>query len=334
MKKITYIFLFALICFSAFAKEPLWYSEDGLEEIYPNETYIAEVGYGKNVQLAESDALEKISRFFNTSISSQMKTRESFIDENGDFYSNESIDTETVISTEVNLFAVEYSKPYVDKKLKQTAVVAYIDRNKAWNIYEPKLKSVSDSFEKQYNLAQKQSDKLKKYFLLNASKQYVADFIQAYEFGLLINPYECKNYDNVNKKVSSVPVELNKLKMNCVFSLKLTGDKNDIIKRKITSRLSEEGFVVQNSNAPYLIDAKITSEINQSSDEFGTTFTSYPGIEIVIQKDENVFFSYSKTYSKTVAFNQQKNITMSFQKLEKDLDENFINELNNFLSAK
>lgn len=335
MKRKLFSFLLSLICLNVFAKEPLWYSSgDGLEEVYPNNTYIAEIGYGKNVQLAESDALTRISRFFNTSVSSKMETRELLISENDNFYSNESVDTQTVISTEMNLFAIEYSKPYVDKKLKQTAVVAYIDRNKAWTIYEPKLKSVSESFVKQYNVAQKQSDNLKKYFLLNASKQYVNDFIQAYEFGLLINPYECRNYENVNNKISSIPVELNNLKMNCAFALNLSGDRNDIIKRKLTSLLSNEGFAIQNSNAPYLMNVKIISEINQSNDEFGTTFTSYPGIEILVQKDGNAFFSYSKTCTKTVAFNQQKNITMSFQKLENELDENFINELSNFLNTK
>lgn len=86
IKRKLFSFLLSLICLNIFAKEPLWYSsEDGLEEVYPNNTYIAEIGYGKNVQLAESDALTRISRFFNTSVSSKMETRELLISENDNF---------------------------------------------------------------------------------------------------------------------------------------------------------------------------------------------------------------------------------------------------------
>ena len=57
------------------------------------------------------------------------------------------------------------SQKYFDKSLKQTAVVAYIDRNKAWRIYESKIQTCANIFLQQYKSAETKHDSLKKYFL-------------------------------------------------------------------------------------------------------------------------------------------------------------------------
>ena len=325
------LFLLTTSCISA--KAPDWYED--IENTYPESKYIAQIGYGETRQAAEADAIARISRFFQTNISTNTEVSQAFIANNGNINSNEEINTHIIIESQMKLFAVEYSKPYFDKSLKQTAIVAYIDRNKAWRIYESKIQTYSDIFLQQYKAAETKHDNLKKYFLLLAAIECSHDFMVAYDFGTLINPSKCKKlYGYVNDKVLSLNSEINELKMECTMIITVKGDTSNTIYRKLSSLLSKEGFAIQKQKAPYQVKAEYISNISYAKDEYGETFTSYPGIEVVIENNGVAIFSYSKTCSKTVAFTKQKNIVMSSQKIEQELDISFLKEFSTFISSK
>lgn len=332
MKKL-FLLLFFFTASCIYAKAPAWYED--IENTYPDSKYIAQIGYGKTRQAAEMDAAARISRFFQTKISTNAETSQAVIIKNGSVNSRETINTHTMVESQMELFAVEYSKPYFDKSLKQTAVVAYIDRNKAWRIYESKIQTYADIFLQQYKSAELKQDSLKKYFLFLASKTFSSDFLLAYEFGMLLAPSKCKVlYGDINDKIVSLNSKINDLKMECTMIITVKGDNSNTIYRKLSSLLSKEGFAIQKQKAPYQVRAEYISNITYVKDEYGETFTSYPGIEIVIENNGVAIFSYSKTCQKTVAFTKQKNIVMSSQKVEQELDSSFLEEFSTFISSK
>ena len=330
MKKVKlYIFASLFLTTHIFAKTPLWYED--LESVYPENQYIAQIGYGKDKNTASIDALDSISRFFSTTISTNVEARTMLDAENENTSIKREFDATTVVKSQIELFAVEYSKPYFDEKLKQTVIVAYIDREKAWQIYESKIKTYADPFLQQYQNAIEQSDKLKKYFLLSKARSFKNDFLIAYEFALLLHPSKCKYfYGNLSDKANLLDVTINELKMECTMEVMVKNDSSNVIQRKISSLLSEKGFVIQKQNATYQVFVTCVYDITEEKDDYGKTYTSYPGIEIVINNGEKTIFSYAKTCKKTVAFEKQKNITMSLQKLEKELSASFIKELTAF----
>ncbi len=323
-------FIFLLLCLFTtflFAKEPVWY--ENLKSVYPDAQYISNIGYGKNKDEASADALNGISRFFSTKVSTSVEAREEMRVMNGQTDIKRELDAKTVVESQMELFAVEYSKPYFDKKTKQTAIVAYIDRAKAWRVYREKLDSYASSFMKEYQLASSQTDKLKQYFLFKSAKTKAVDFVVPYETGLLLNYAECKaSYYEINEKVNSLSAIIKDLKMECTMNVVVKNDNSNTIQRTISSLLSGEGFAVQKEKAPYQVLVECIWDVVVAKDSYGETFTSYPGIEVVIQNSGNAIFSYSKTCGKTVAFDRNKNVVMSYQKLEKELNSTFVKEFN------
>lgn len=331
MRKMFRFYIFVLLFFNTylFAKTPLWYED--IESMYPEAKYIAQIGYGKDKKTASIDALDNISRFFSTKVSTNVEARTVLSSENEDVSVKRTVDTTTVVKSQIELFAVEYSKPYFDKKIKQTVVVAYIDREKAWKLYEAKIKSVAEPFSQQYQNAFLQEDKLKRFFLLNKAKLLANDFLLSYDVALLLYPSKCKLlYGQLNDKASLLDVTINELKMECSMVIVVRNDSSDIIQRKISALLSEKGFSIQKQNGMYHVIVNCVCDITAEKDDYSQTFTSYPGIEIFIYNGEKTIFSYSKTCKKTVAFEKKKNITMSYQRLEKELENSFIKELSTF----
>ena len=331
MRKVLRLSIFILLFFNAylFAKAPLWY--ENLESVYPEAKYIAQIGYGKDKKTASIDALDSIARFFSTKVSTNVEARTVLSSENEDASVKRSLDATTVVKSQIELFAVEYSKPYFDKKIKQTVVVAYIDREKAWKLYEAKIKSVAEPFLQQYQNAFLQEDKLKRFFLLNKAKSFSNDFLLSYDVALLLYPSKCKFlYGELNDKANLLDVTMNELKMECTMTVVVKNDNSNVIQRKISALLSERGFSIQKQNATYHVIVNCVCDITSEKDDYSRTFTSYPGIEVLIDNGGRTVFSYSKTCKKTVAFEKQKNITISYQRLEKELENSFIKELSTF----
>ena len=332
MKKIFELHILSLfLVFNSylFADAPLWY--ENIEMVYPDEKYIAQIGYGKDKNTAAIDALDSIARFFSTTMSTNVKAKTMLRSESQNTDIKRELEVTTLVQSQIKLFAVEYSKPYFDKKIKQTVIVVYIDREKAWQIYEAKIKKSAISFFQQYQNAFMQTDKLKKYFLLSKAKPLSNDFLIAYEFALLLYPSKCRTfYGDLNDKANLLDVSMNELKMECSMTVVVKNDSSSMIQRKISSLLSETGFVIQKQNGTYQVLVNCACDVTEEKNSYGRTFTSYPSIEVIINNDEKTIFSYVKTCKKTVAFERQKNITLSYQKLEKELENSFINELMTF----
>ena len=331
--KRSFIFLFNIfLVFNTFlfAKAPLWYQD--LESAYPSRQYIAQVGYGKDKKDAQLDAVSAISKFFNTQVKVNVEAQKTVTLKDKGMDVTGNIDEKTMIQSKVDLFAVEYSKPYFDKSTRLMAVVAYIDRAKAWQLYKSQMEFYSSSFLQAYDGATSKDDKLTQYLLLSSTKKVAKEFIVDYQFVMLLFPKQCEDsYLSTNKKAISLSTNLSSLKMECSMKINVQNDYNNIIERKIVALLSAQGFAVSKKDALYEVNASFVYEIINEKTDIAETFTSYPSIEIIIQNKGSPLFSYSKACTKTVTFKRQKNLTLGYQKITKILDESFIKELSAFL---
>lgn len=337
MKKILYILFTLLIvvmssCVSS-GGTPKWIND--IESEYPENRYIARGGTGKTQEVAELDAFARLSNYFGVTVNSNKELQELYISKNDKLTTEEELHKKTTVESQVKLFAVEYSKPYYDKSTKQTSVVVYIDRSKAWKMYETKIKNDADVFKNQYVVAQANNDKLKKFFLLSATKEPAYNFLLSYEFGMLLSPTECsRQFNSIANMANSLNADLNDLKMECVMAVKVQNDVDRVVQRKITALLSKIGFPVQSKNSTYHVSVDCVSAITYAKDSYGETFSSYPGVSVVIESNGSAVFSYSKSCPKTVAMTKEKNIVMSYQKLSKELDDTFIKEFTTFMSSR
>jgi hypothetical protein len=129
-----------------------------MHKIYPNEQYVAQRGYGFDHQSAQVSALEGISRYFSTHIESEMRELITVTDTG----SSSILKDETFIQSQTNLFAVNYTKTWYNKSSGQWEIVAYINRNEAWELYEPELKRKNDAFRAMYDEAERKNEPFQK----------------------------------------------------------------------------------------------------------------------------------------------------------------------------
>jgi len=334
-KRFIPLLIFSVFIMTAYAKVPSWVDDsNSVYDEYPEDLYIAEVGYGDSIESAQSDAISRISQYFVSHIRTNFSDRSEFTSNGLDISVAEEVINETYISSQVNLFAIEYSKAYKDKKLKQYCIVAYIDRSKAWEIFEPKISTSAKKLEKLYKNASEVEDALDQYMAYKSASLATADFIECYEFGKKLAPSQCSKFDTTNNIVASLPSVMKKLQNQCKFTVTVTGDYNDIVSRKISSLLNKLGFATQKSAAPYEVVSVVTIDMSKSDSEFGTTYTIYPGIELTMGAVDNAVFSYSKNLKKVTNFSSEKAKIQAFQKLEKELESTLISEFTAFADSK
>ena len=120
------LFLFAFNTYAA-AKSPAWMLD--VNQVYPKDTYIAQIGEGLSQEEAETNAQARIARYFESNINTTTLNRLKMSEYNGEVSSERSIDTNTNISSHVKLFAINYSEVYKDKKAKKYYIVAYFIRS-------------------------------------------------------------------------------------------------------------------------------------------------------------------------------------------------------------
>jgi hypothetical protein len=131
----------ALFSFASCATAPVpdWAaSPSAIRTVYPDSSFLAQRGRGATREAAELAAAAEIARFFNSQISAQSGVRMSINQQNGE--STESLQTfdEAFVQSQIDLFGIRYAQDaFYNKGEWQT--VAYIDRNEAWAVYEPRF---------------------------------------------------------------------------------------------------------------------------------------------------------------------------------------------------
>ena len=269
------------------------------EELLNNPAYIAQTGYGETKEIAENNALSAISKFFQTSISVSTK-EQTVITESK---SESKISEEVFVKSQTELFAVRYTKAKFDRKQKLYEVTAYINRDEAWRIYEPKLKELSDSFESLYITAISQDDPLLKISWLskafdNANEnglQKKLDFAQA------LNPTESENFSITRTHFSEIEPMISTLAGKCSINTICDVGVDENISKSANEVFSKIGILVVKENPDYLCVLKITE--NSQPLPAGTFFS--PIISMDIRRSEKILFSWNRQLKKIGAKNEK-----------------------------
>lgn len=314
MKRIT-IFLVSISIFliagqSAFA-----------EDFLNNSSYIAQTGYGVTKESAEDAALAAISKFFQMNIEVKAEERTTVTNVGA----NSTMTEEVFVNSQTELFAVHYTKPKFDKKQKQYEVTAYIDREEAWRIYEPKIEDSVQCFEQFYSNAISQSDNLSKIIgLSRASKEAKqSELIKKLDFAMILNPDRAEKYDGTRNKIADIEVTIRKLAKNCSVSVKISSDYEERVSKSVKEIFSKIGIKTLNENAEYLCSVEISE--NTQSLPAGSFFT--PSFTIQIEKFGEVIYSASKQLKKIGAKNESVAKQRAFSVVAGEIQKSLQSEL-------
>lgn len=305
------VLFFLVFSIPAFAKPniPDWLQD--YKSVYPNSKYIAQRGSGDSAEKSKTDAISQIARYFQTSVNANLTTTLSSVANQNQIQESTKVVDEVQVASEISLFAVETTEPFYFKKDKKWYCVAFIDREAAWNQYEPQIQDAKSAFMGFYEKAENESEPFYKIEFYESAQGETENLLEKLEYGRILNPEEEKKYSVDREKVASIPAKIVQEKQNIKVSVNVVGDYSNIIKSALISTFSESGFNV-GDDGNYICDAEIILDQNGEN-----PVSIMPGLELEVKGESGkVLLTYSyKTSEKSIAYSLDNAKKKAFPKL-------------------
>jgi hypothetical protein len=318
------IFLYISCASAPKNNKPLWADTDTINQIYPAEDYIAKTGCSTVEENAATIADGELSNYFSHQITSITKAYQRMTDNADDQTDNREIQRSVFIESSIKLFAVAHTLPWFDKSLNRYICCSYIDRKEAWKIYESTVIQAQKNFLSLYKAADDEADPLKRCILLQNCKPSAEEYTKVLDFAHILYDSGEKIYTADRDKISSIDKELNETRMNAVMHVIVKNDKEGAVDRKLSSLLSNEGYMFSDREYAYIVQAVI--ETNKT--KYADSVTADPGITVTINNGTETVFSYSKNLPRISGFLQAETLVDKkiYSAVEKELDASFVSE--------
>ncbi|GHU02002.1 hypothetical protein FACS1894147_02970 [Spirochaetia bacterium] len=252
--------------------------------MYPRAEYLTGRGTGLSRAEAETVAIAEIARIFGVSFSSTARGRETFSTGNGNTTESRELSTETLTRTYTELFSLKYAVPWRNPQTKQWEALAYINRQEAWETYEPEAQKQAGAFTALFEAAENESDPLKRFFAYRAAEQYTASsaYITTLEFGQVLAPMQMNSaFTEVRAGIVTIPQKMNEAKKAGNIFVVVDTDNEGALNAALAKALGGEGFPVARTRAgAAAICAATVTEGLQKSD-MGTFY--FPKISITLR---------------------------------------------------
>lgn len=309
-------------------KAPQWVYD--VHSVFPENEYLTTdfPGSGKSSDDAKTNAVEKLSQYISSQISSELISELSESQKLSDGKLKEqtsfaAISSYTDIKSETNLYALETTSPYYDKRQKLWYVCAYIEKDKAFVKIQNELNITKKLFYDAYEKAADEKFFIQKLQFYKTAAEYGQKFAEQFEFGLLFTEKVKQEYANDMNTVLGIPSEIQNLKSKFPVFLKVKNDNKNVILSSVAKILQDKDFYVIDfeSSSSYVANVSVNLQIKEEkdADENGKKLILY---SVVPEMPEIITFSLSNRQ------NQDK-YSCSFQiKIEKKasyIQENVLN---------
>jgi hypothetical protein len=239
---------------------PQWVAD--ISVVYPSDKYITGHGYGKTKQDAEMNGLSAISRYFEQNISVNTASRTTVASTG---QSNNTINDELFIKSQTELFAVQYSQPYFNEPSKEWETVAYIARNEAWKIFEPRLKEKTDILDSLYSDAESEPDFFRKAMLFSRAHKYAGEnnIGQILDFAATLHPDFSPAYSFIREEIADMPAKTARAKGNAVTYIECENDFGNSIHSGLSKALEGFSITTDKNEAAYVCRAVLTENVSE-----------------------------------------------------------------------
>jgi hypothetical protein len=280
------------------APAPEWAaSAGGIEEAYPARAYIAQQGRGEDRAAAEDDALGQISRFFASEIESQNTRIQRSREQNDAQTSTTERVSEIYVRSQTELFSVRYSEPWYNAAEKQWHIVAYIERDEAWVIYEPRARREADKFLQLYHAAQQAAETIRQYGIYGtALNLFDTDVAPVVFFAETLHPAKAASaFRDVEEALAAIPAAMEEARSRSYISIKCDRDYEDRILAAAEKCFSVLGFPVQKApaGAAAVCAVGVTENETLSGGSSSPVYSFRPSASITLTGKEGVLFSWN-----------------------------------------
>jgi hypothetical protein len=312
------------------APPPEWFLD--VNAVYPAARYIAQRGRGASREAAETEGIAAISRYFSSEMSASTRSAYTNVQQNG--ADSETIVTETdnYVQSHTKLFAVRYAQdPYRNPQTNQWETVAYIEREEAWEAFEPEAKKLGDSFLSLAREADAEEDPLKRFFALKAAERYAQspDYTRTVAFGQLLAPARMNAaFAEPRAAESELAQKIDAARREATVFVDCPLDSDALVTSALTKALGAEGFAAAKTreDAAEICLASVTE--GARTDSSGIT-AYFPSVTITLAgKSGEALFSCSIAAERQAAMTAEVAKRRAYTALAQAVTDNFSKELN------
>jgi hypothetical protein len=294
--------LLTLSC--ATAPVPDWAaSPSAIRAVYPDRDYIAQRGRGETRQAAEVAAAAEIARFFTSQISATSGYRLSVTQQNGVVTENSQLTDEAFVLSQVALFGIRYAQDaFYDKAEKEWQTVAYIDRNEAWTVYEPRFKRQADAFHALYAAAENERGQFRRFQRFGVAGAYIrgGDFVEAEAFGQILHPQKMDAaFGGIRAEIAAIPQKTDDAKRKAGVFIDCPGDFETRVTNAFSQVLKSEGFPVAENKDGADVVCTITIDEGRQQRELGIFYNS--SLQAVFTDASGALFAFTATADRASA---------------------------------
>ncbi len=323
--------LFAIAYFSSCTSTseiaPDWLAN--YRTIYPDTEYIAQRSRADSDQTAKTEAVAQIARYFQTSVSANLKTSVQSVTSGENESETTSVVNNVDVMSQVELFAVEYTDPYLEKKENKWYCVAFIEREKAWTQYKPTVDDARTEFYAMKKNADEETDPLTKCTAYGKAWNSGKKFLEKLEYARILNAKKEAEYAEDRRAVSEIPGKISAEREKCTVYLSVTGDYGNTISSALSKTLSGNGFKVAKTENEANYTANAIVEPNAVGSD---PITVYPSLDLKITSKggKTVFANQCKVEQKTIAYSLQNAQKKAYPILAKEADKAIEAELKQY----
>ncbi|WP_157784182.1 hypothetical protein [Treponema primitia] len=242
------------------------------------------------------EGIAAISRFFTSEVSNATGSRQVFIERDGESTVSSEVSSETLVNTQTKLFAIHFAAPWFNKETGEWETIAYIDRDEAWEIFEPNLRQRADNFRNLCQIALSDNEVFNKILIYSSAMNSAEDLLIAFEFARTLHPLKAGAYKDIQTTLSKLPSEIAQLKLHSMIFIECPTDLEGTVYAAFSDILSKSGFPISNKqgNAAYIVTIGISE--NEQILQSGIFYS--PTLEVTIAGTGGSVFSYGTTFQR------------------------------------
>jgi hypothetical protein len=301
-----------------------------MQNVYPDSGYIAQQGRGKTGKEAELAALSAISLYFETETRTKRSGSESWSNENGVRSESRQGSQNITVQSQTKLIAVRYvDDPWYDSAIEEWRSAAYIDRDEAWTLYEPRVKQVVTTFMALYNAAEAEIDYFTRVLRFGAAAPYGlnVDYDIMRNFAQILHPSKAQAaFAASDAARAALPEKITTARRQATVFIDCPRDYGGLLYNAAVSALSAEGFPVESDPYAAACVCAITVDEGERKGETGVFF--YPALSGTVTGETGAVFSFSAKTARQGAIDPDQAKRRAYTVLAAALKEAFVESLN------
>ena len=321
MKKIFFLTWGILLVFYLVAEEPpLWYANKNV--MYPETVFISAIGSGRSAVAAKEDALTQLALYFNAHISVNTSTDYSISQQNTVVNSHRQVSGGTVVVSESDLPAVQFSEAFYNENRHNWAVCAYISKEQATEICKVNLQNGISEVQSLLSVAESLGI-FGRFSAVAKAVDQAESLLRDGEMLCIVNPESRNSMEQVFDLIEISRRQFDTIKQQMTFRVDVINDPTGTFTTIFQELLSSNGFIVSSQNARYTVVADIYA--SESENPVGVFVR--PGITISISENAGTgkfLSSYSKQYPKYGHISLEGAYAKAYAEIEKDLRLHFM----------